>query len=221
MSRSDEQIKKLVVDQLYWDARVDAADVQVQVLQGLVGLSGSVPTYTARMAAADDAWSVLGVRGVDNLLTVRFPSTVSVPNDDQLRSQVLDTLRWKPRLDATKIDAQVNDGVVTLSGTVDAYWKRAQAEETVGGIHGVRSIVNELTVVPTAGVVDEVIAEDVEKALDRNLLVDPDAITVEVENGTVRLSGTVPTNATRRAATSAAARTGGVRDVVDDLLLAA
>lgn len=50
----DEKIKKNVTDQLYWDHRVDASDVQIEVDEGVVTLSGNVPSFTAKDAAYDD-----------------------------------------------------------------------------------------------------------------------------------------------------------------------
>jgi len=47
---TDEKIKKQVVDQLYWDARVDASDVKVEVSDRNVILTGTVPSYGVRQA---------------------------------------------------------------------------------------------------------------------------------------------------------------------------
>jgi hyperosmotically inducible protein len=55
MARTEEQIKRDVVDQLYWDNRVDASDVTVEVSNGTVTLRGTVPTYFASTAALNDA----------------------------------------------------------------------------------------------------------------------------------------------------------------------
>lgn len=60
MARTEEQIKRDVVDQLFWDIRVDASDVTVEVSNGTVTLRGTVPTYLAAKAAIDDSWCVLG-----------------------------------------------------------------------------------------------------------------------------------------------------------------
>ncbi|MFW5894058.1 MAG: BON domain-containing protein [Verrucomicrobiota bacterium] len=221
MPRADEDIKKDVVDQLYWDDRVNAADIQVEVLDGNVRLIGTVPDYLGRAAATGDAWAVAGVLGVDNTLAVTFPAKFDVPDDADIRANAANILRWRPGLDITKIQVEVNAGIVTLKGNVDSYWKRNDAEWAVAGVVGVVDVINELSVVPTEDIVDEVIAQDVERALERNLLVEPDEVTVKVANNEVTLTGTVPTYAAHQAAESAAIYTPGVVDVMNCLTVAA
>ncbi|MFO7783893.1 MAG: BON domain-containing protein [Thermodesulfobacteriota bacterium] len=66
MARTDERIKKDVVDELYWDDRVNASEVYVEVSNGTVTLRGEVPTYFSKTAAHDDALEILGVVSVRN-----------------------------------------------------------------------------------------------------------------------------------------------------------
>ena len=58
MKSKDEQIKKAVVDMLYWDSRVDASDIHVEVTDGEVTLRGTVPSYATKEAALFDAWKI-------------------------------------------------------------------------------------------------------------------------------------------------------------------
>ncbi|MEQ8959748.1 MAG: BON domain-containing protein, partial [Coleofasciculus sp. C2-GNP5-27] len=108
-------------------------------------------------------------------------------------------------------------GVVTLRGTVDAYWKKYQAEQDAYGIAGVIDVINELGVVLTDKPLDQVIARDIEAALARNSHVNVEDITVAVDNGTVILRGNIPNWAAWRSAYNAAIYTTGVIDVVDQL----
>ena len=221
MPRTDEEIKKDVIDQIFWDDSVNAADVKAEVLDGRGTLTGTAPSYTARASVVRDAWAVVGVRDVDNQVAVQLPSDLKVPKDEEIRASARSILQWKTDLDDTKIQIDVQGGIVTLKGTVDTFWKRFEAEEALVDLGGVIELVNELAVVPTLDVEDELIARDVEKALDRNLLVDPDQVTVEVTNSKVTLTGTVPSLAARRAASDVATYTRGVVDVENDLLVAA
>ena len=84
MIRTDEEIKKDIVDHLYWDYGVDASDVKVEVSDSNVTLTGTVQSYAARGAAVSDAWSVRGVTDVDNLLSVHFLPTFAAPTDAEL-----------------------------------------------------------------------------------------------------------------------------------------
>jgi osmotically-inducible protein OsmY len=123
----------------------------------------------------------------------------------------------EPNIDSSKINVSVAGGVVTLGGTVDNYWKKIQAEEDAYGITGVIDVINELGVVPTEKLSDEVIARNIEAALERNFNVNVDNVTVKVSNGVVTLSGTVANWAAWRAAYNTAAYTSGVINVVDQL----
>jgi len=220
MVRTTEDIKKSVVDQLYWDGRVDASEVNVDVCDGKIVLHGSVPTLATRHFAAADALAVAGTYGVDNQLTVRYPSTVVVPSDEQIRSNVEEVLEWNTELDASHIRAQVHNGVATLEGSVDALWKQPYLEEIVSRLTGIIAIDNKLTTVPTKDVTDEIIADAVIAALKRNPLINADALEVTVTNAVVRLSGAVRDWRAREIAHHTAMHTFGVLGVDDQLMSA-
>jgi hyperosmotically inducible periplasmic protein len=217
---SREQLKRDVVDQLYWDDRVDAAQVAVEAEDGgHIRLSGKVANHTAFRAAEADALAVRGVRTVDNQLQVRYPPDY-ILEDDEITASIIGALRWYPGLDAAKMDVTVNAGTVTLSGTVDCYWKKLKAEEMAFDTAGVVWVENELVVVPTRSIADEAIAADVIGMLRRQSdILDPDSINVSVENGSVTLSGQVPDLHAMNAAESAARFTPGVINVANALII--
>ncbi len=217
--RTDEEIKTDVVEELRWDTRVDASKVQVTVDGGVVTLSGTVPTYGARIAAATDTWSVLGVVRVDNNLTVELPTVPPIPSDDTIRSNAESSLEWNPDVDATNISVEVTAGAVTLRGTVPTHWEKTRAEDVVETLRGVVSVTNELAVVPTESFSDEAIAEDIVSAMERSVLVDAGRVDVTVSDGIVTLKGTVPSASARRAAYRAASRTAGVVNVRNELVV--
>lgn len=217
--RLDETIKKDVVDSIYWDSRIDASDISVMVDGGRVEITGEVPSYTARQAVEEDAWFVNGVVAVENQLAVRYPERPAVPTDQDIETNVRDALRWDPDLYSFKINANVMNGMVTLEGTVDAYWKKVHAENIIQGMRGVIDVTNKLAVVPTEDITDESIAEDVVKALDRNMNVSAEAVDVTVLDGKVTLSGTVSGWTAKSAAYNSALYTLGVTDVKDNLIV--
>ena len=68
--RQDERIQDDVAERLAGDLGVDASDVEVTVMEGEVILQGSVDTRAQRRRAEALAWSVDGVRDVQNRLRV-------------------------------------------------------------------------------------------------------------------------------------------------------
>jgi osmotically-inducible protein OsmY len=48
--------------------------------------------------------------------------------DIELQHDVMDELKWEPDIRAAEIGVGVTDGVVTLSGYVDSFYKKFSAE---------------------------------------------------------------------------------------------
>jgi osmotically-inducible protein OsmY len=144
--------------------------------------------------------------------------TTSAPKtDEELKTQVVDELAWDTRVDASKVQVRVENGWVTLRGSVPTHWEKTEAARLAGNARGVLSVRNELAVVPSETVGDEVTGEEIVAALERSALVSADQVDVTVSDGLVTLRGTVPSAAARQAAHRAASRTAGVVDVVNDL----
>ena len=203
---------------MHADTRVDASQITVEVTGGQVTLTGAVPSYRQRQAAADDAWIVRGVRLVEDLIAVASPDRTA-PADAQVLADVMDRLDRDPDIDATDIGASVADGWVTLEGSVATYWEKEVADTVIGAVPGVMGVTDKLAVVPTSDVADEVIADDIVAALDRGGIVDVEAVDVEVANGHVTLHGTAPSWNARAAAVRTARYTAGVVDVDDRLVV--
>jgi len=187
----------------------------VAVDDGVVTLTGTVPTYLSRLAAADAARLIPGVLSVDNELTVE-PDTAGL-GDRYLAARVQEALGLNADIDASEIEVDVQDSVATLRGTVDAAWKLQRAEEIASDVPGVVAVANELSVVPTRNILDETIARQVVRALERTDGVDVTHVKVEVRDGTVTLSGTVDSWLARDTAFNAALDTAGVRAVINDI----
>jgi hypothetical protein len=72
--RSDQRIRELVCESLTDDDEIDASHIAVSVTGGEVMLSGTVDDRGSKRAAEDCAYSVPGVRDVQNRLRVRDDS---------------------------------------------------------------------------------------------------------------------------------------------------
>ncbi len=216
---TDEEVRQRVVDELRWDDRVDGAEVNVEVHDGRVVLSGRVPTYTARRVAEEDAEAVAGTGEVENRLVVKHPTALETPTDDEIESILTNMLRWDSDIDASEVRVTADAGWVTLKGIVPAYWQKLKAEDIAVSVRGVHGVTNELAVVPSRKLEDRRIAEEIVAALERNVYVDADRVDVKVNDGVVTLTGTVPDKRAYRATRDRARYTPGVVDVINELVV--
>ena len=132
-------------------------------------------------------------------------------NDSELKQAVTDELSWLPYLNSTKIGVAVNDGAVMLSGEVDSYPEKLQAEHAAMRVRGVTAIAEELTVRGKwQGAGDLDIAREATDALDRAVNVPDGAVTATVHDHIITLSGHVPWDYQRESAARAVRYLKGV-----------
>jgi len=217
MALSKEEIKKNIVDQLFWDSRVDASSISVEFTDGTIRLNGTVPTFLAREAAEEDVWAIPGVSSVQNNIAVRHPSMAQIPADAEIKEILSSILQWDPDIDSSDVLINVENGNVTLDGSVPSLWQKLRIEEKAAEINGVVFLHNRLTVVPTAHYVDELIAKDVVAALDRSTDINVNTVDVQVSDGRVVLSGNVNNYNALKTAENCARYTDGVIEVINNL----
>jgi osmotically-inducible protein OsmY len=213
-TRTDEHIQVDVLDELKWDARVQATQIGVIVKDGVVTLTGTVDSYWKRWAAAEAAHAVRTVQAVANEITVALPSS-TVRTDADLAEAVLYALKWDTSIPDHKLDITVTNGVITLNGEVPYYYQRYDAERAILRIEGVQDVANFITVKPHR--VNHTIKQDIERALARNFETDARNITVEVHGNNVIMKGTVNTYAEREAAWRTAWHTQGVSNIDEQI----
>lgn len=220
--KSDKDLERDVRDELAFDPRVDVKAITVSAKGGVVTLSGSAPTYAAKLAAYHDAERVSGVNVVVEHMDVSLPD-MHACSDADLAKAVADALRWDVEVPHDKIKTSVRDGWVTLEGTVDWQYQRAAADGAVRYLVGVKGVINQIAVAvaPTFGRAIDV-KQHIKDALTRSAETDAQAITVDTaEGGGVTLRGTVHSWAEREEVMRAAWATPGVRKVQDNLTYAA
>lgn len=213
MIRSDNDIQSDIIDEYVWDPAVDAPDVGVQVHDGVVTLTGAVDSYTIKLAAEKAAQRVDGVRAVANDLTIRGPFT---HNDTDIARAAAGAIESRLSIPADAVEVTVQNGTVTLRGTVDWSYQRRAAEAAVEYLRGVRHVSN-LISVKQPKVSDLDVSAGIERALVRAAELDADRIRVRSENGHVTLSGTVRSFAEKEGAALAAWRAKGVTHVTNNI----
>jgi osmotically-inducible protein OsmY len=125
-----------------------------------------------------------------------------MPYDRALQEAVLTELGWEPSINAGHIGVTADGGVVTLTGHVENFLQKRNAQKAAAGVKGVRAVVEELRVRMPLPLQqgDEEIAKAVLNRLEWEASVPADDVKVEVDTGWVTLSGEVEWHYQREAA---------------------
>jgi osmotically-inducible protein OsmY len=240
MQVSDDDLKQRVDQALQADRSLKSSSITVRsVIHGVVLLGGTAKTLSAHLRAVEDAAAVPGVRRIAS--EIQSPDTLAdaeiwraptppssagygawdTASDIWITSAVRVSLLADSNVPGLEIDLDSWGGVVTLFGIVSSQDAKGAAEADALKVSGVKRVVNELQVVPSAkqaavNASDDELQHTVRKALDDHGFRD---IGLEVRNGVARLTGTVPTGARNLEAAVLARSVPGVRAVQDDLRL--
>jgi osmotically-inducible protein OsmY len=209
---ANDEVAADVTDELLWDPKVDATAIAVSADDGKVTMRGTVGSLREKREANKVAARVFGVVAVDDRLQVRILNGVKRA-DAELRGDVLQALMLDSLVPET-VDAKVDDGFVTLTGTAHWQYQRDEAERVVANIVGTLDLFNEIGLevpVPDAGIV----ADDVKRAFERNAKVEADDLSVFTSDGTVTIEGSVRSWAAHDEAITVAWAAPGVTRVDD------
>ena len=115
---TDSELKRDVLDELRWEPTVDEAHIGVSVKNGVVTLTGHVPSYAEKFGAERTAKRVHGVKAVANELEVKLPGS-SRRTDEDIAAAVVRALEADLSVPADKIKVTVSNGWVKLEGEVE------------------------------------------------------------------------------------------------------
>jgi osmotically-inducible protein OsmY len=209
---TDDDLRRDVAAELYWDPRVGSPAIEVSAASGLVTLRGTVASLRHKRAGGNAAARVRGVTGVANELRVQIPDR-DRRDDEDLCGDVLEALMPEASVPMT-VDARARDGFVTLTGTVEWHYQREAAESRTAAVPGVAGIGNAIAVAEAAGA--RAASDAISCAFRRDAMLDPDRLSVETfSGGLVILSGTVSSWAAHDHAVAAAWSAAGVTDIDD------
>jgi len=216
LTPTDRGLQQSVIDELDWTPGVHPATIGVVVLDGVVTLAGEVASLSEKIATEKAALRVGGVRTVANELVVRGTVEASA-TDEEIARHVNDVLAWTASLPTGAVTATVDDGRVTLTGTVDWDYQRRAARKAVQGVRFVRFVDSRLELTRRVSAHDA--GDRIRNAFRRDALIDANGITVAVRDTTVRLLGTVRSYEERREAERAAWNSPHVQQVENELVV--
>ena len=212
--KTDIELQRDVIAELKWEPSVNAAEIGVEVKNGIVTLAGHVSTYAEKWDAELAAQRVSGVNALAVEMDVKLAGS-SRRTDADIAGSARNVLQWSSSVPKDNVKIMVESGWVTLSGEVDWEYQRQAAASAVRYLTGVTGVSDQIVIKPKISL--SAVKSEIEAALKRRAKADAQKISVEVKGGDVTLTGTVHSWSERELATHSAWGTPGVRNVVDKM----
>lgn len=214
----DRKIEEQVLSKLRTNPATESYQVKVAVQDAAVTLSGTASSWQEKQLAATLAKGVRGVTEVINAIEVVYPVQRT---DAAITADVASRLKWDIWVDASSIEVDVEDRVVTLSGVTGsaAEKSRARVDSWVLGVRDVNTRdlgVDWETARDMRRQRTDLLErdEDVRQAIADAFILDPRLslfdLEIRVRNGVAFLSGIVDNYQARRVAAQNARNTVGV-----------
>jgi osmotically-inducible protein OsmY len=132
-------------DRLYLVLDIDARDIAIKVIDGIVLLVGIVRTDLERARAEQTVKKVRGVMGLTNNLSV-CPRNAGVPPDPEITRGAVAAMRQQFPMQVEHLQVTVQRGRVILEGELDWYYQRDVIEAIVRALPGVTLVTNRIRV---------------------------------------------------------------------------
>jgi hyperosmotically inducible periplasmic protein len=160
-AKSDVGITTAVKSKFAADDTVKAYKIDVDTKEGVVTLTGEVPSQAAKETAVKIARSTDGVASVVDNLTISVAERErgvgdataatagrvgDVASDAMLTSSIKTKMLADSDVAALKIDVDTQNGVVTLTGNVKTAAERDEALRIARETEGVKSVVDRLKI---------------------------------------------------------------------------
>lgn len=214
--KSDKDLQHDIMEDLRWDPSIDASKIGVATSNGVVTLTGAVPSYFQKQSAERITKRVAGVRAVANDIDVQLPSAVQ-KTDAGIATTALNALKWSASVPDENIKVSVAKGWLTLEGNVEWNYQREAAEKAVEGLIGVKGVTNRIAVSPH--IKSREVKSEIKAALHRYAELESRNIEVDALDSTVTLRGSVRSWAERKEAENAAWMAPGVTQVKNEIVV--
>lgn len=221
--RSDTDIRNAVRRRILNSTVIESEGISVKCINGKVAISGKVDSYAEEKEAELIASEVRGVKEVENNIMTEWTTTRS---DEEIKNDVVATLKRDVYLVDLPITVTVDDAVVTLEGTVGSVYEKDRAYDDAHWIRSVKSVHNKLKVEwweklgardkkPLSS--DAELKKAIQEELDQDIRVNASDVSIKVSYGGVTLNGTVYSHYEKRIAEQDAHDVVGVGWVANNL----
>lgn len=214
--REDHKLQAAVLERLDLDPSINSSHIGVAVQEGVISLSGHVPSLIERSQAERVAGRVKGVRAVINGISVELPG-LSRTSDEALAQLAYARLSSNSSIPSERLHLAVKDGVITVHGDVDWPFQVHAALKDLHRLNGVREVRSDVEIRPP--VKAERVQDKIRQAIEQIAPLDAQRIFVAAEGSDVVLTGAVNSWHEKGMAESAAWCVPGVTKVTNNILV--
>jgi len=136
VSRPDDDIRNDIQKALQQDPATESYQTSVSVQDAVATLTGSVGSYAEQQLATRIASGVKGVKAVRNQVTINY---LAARTDAEIAADVKARLQWDVWINGGLISPVVQDGKVTLTGTIGSAISKSRAYDDAW-VNGVTSV---------------------------------------------------------------------------------
>jgi osmotically-inducible protein OsmY len=140
--KSDTEIAIAASEALKWNVYKLADKVSIKVEDGVVTLTGAVPWYHERLSAENLIRYLTGVRGVNNLISIKPSISINTVKMDIERA-----LKRRAHEEAQQISVAIQGDEVILGGKIHNWQEKSLALDAVWGVPGVKKVIDHTTFV--------------------------------------------------------------------------
>jgi osmotically-inducible protein OsmY len=212
--KTDLEIQKDVLTELMQDPHIHASHIGVEVSNGIVTLSGHVESYYEKWKAEKAAKQVKGVHALAQEIKVILPGS-STRSDSEIAYQLQSLINWSNIDPESNIKAKVEEGFVTLSGTVESYSQKELVQHLIANLIGITGICNLINIEPKLSI--PLVKKDITDSFRRQAIDEANNLDIAIDNNIVTLSGKVHSWSERNSAVNAAWAIPSVKNVVDKI----
>lgn len=212
--REDRRIAAAIADALSRHPRLDGQRLQVNVEAGAATISGNARDLSARRIALELAAATVGVREVEDRVTLS-----AWRPDEEIVRDVRRRLASDALVDPDTIRVSVEGGKVRLAGKAADPVRRDRAADIVAEVAGTTAIENTIFVAAGPKPRDADVAHEILAALSADVHIDSRQVQLDVQKGRARMWGIVDSLPARGLAGALAIRAGAVSVDVTGLVV--
>jgi osmotically-inducible protein OsmY len=214
---TNQVLQNEVEDAISHNSLLQGVAIEVTAIDGIITLAGHAGTYAKKVEAENTAAQVSGVKSVVANIEVLL-SSLDQKNDEYITAGILNAFRWNWNTLNNTIKVQVENGWVTLTGTLEWNYQKEAATVAAGNLIGVKGVINNIVIAAATNI--KVAKATIERALKSHVDIDITGIAVLVSGSDVTLKGSADSWYQKELAGRIAWKAPGVLNVYNELIVA-